>query len=169
LVLPAEIGNDRGADQLGAVMEAEAAGEQAVAEGDLDDVVLGDPGGGDHPGHQVGPGLDIVAGVADHGRLTGGAGRGMDPDHVTQGHGEQAVGVVVAQILLDGERQPAQVVQRADVVVVEFELLEFLLIKGDVGSHAIQRGLQPLQLELLQILPGHAFSFLFPIHLLSLC
>ena len=156
--------DDRGTDQLGAVVQAEAAGEQAVAEGDLDDVVFGDAGGGDHPGHQVGPGLDVVAGVADHGGLARGAGRGMHPHHVAQGHGEQAVGVVVAQVLLDRERQPAQVIERAHVVVVELEFFEFLPVKGDMGAHPVQGRLQPFQLQLFQVFPCHAFLVRFPVH-----
>ena len=31
-------------------------------------------------------------------------------------------------------------------------------------AHPVQGGLQPLELELLQLLPGHAFVFRFPIH-----
>jgi hypothetical protein len=43
----------------------------------------------------------------------------MDPDDVSQGNGEQTVRIVVAQVLLHGERQAAQVLEGADVVVIE--------------------------------------------------
>ena len=44
LVLPDGDRDDRGPEPLGAVMQTEAAGEQAVAEGDLDHVVGGHAG-----------------------------------------------------------------------------------------------------------------------------
>ena len=63
---------------LGAVVRAEAAGEEAVAVGDVDHVAGPPAGGADRARDQVGPGVDVVRRVADDGRLAGRARRGMD-------------------------------------------------------------------------------------------
>ena len=107
-VLPLDIGIT---EPFGTVMQAESAGKQAVTEGDVDNIVVGHAGRGHEPGNQLGPGIQVVAGVADHGRLAGGAGRGMDADDILERHGEHAVRIVDPQILLGGKRQPGQVVQ----------------------------------------------------------
>ena len=62
--------DDRGADPLRAVVQAERAREEAVPEGDLDHVVLGHPAHGDDAGDQVAPRPDVVARIADNGRRT---------------------------------------------------------------------------------------------------
>ncbi len=96
-------------------MQAEGAGEEPVSEGDMDDVVFGDPRGGHESGRQFGPGLQIVPGIADHRRLAGGPRGGMDPHHLTQRDGEHAVGIIEAQIFLGGKGQAAQVGESSDI------------------------------------------------------
>jgi hypothetical protein len=59
----------RAAQPLGAVVGPQAAGEQAVAVGHVHDVAGAAAAGADRPGHQIGPGVDVGLGVADHGRL----------------------------------------------------------------------------------------------------
>jgi hypothetical protein len=56
----------------------------------------------------VGPVVDVVLGVADHGRLAGGAAGGVQAGHLLARHGEHAEGVVVAQVLLGGEGELAR-------------------------------------------------------------
>ena len=51
--------------------------------------------------------------VADHGRLAGGAGRGVDAHHLLARHGEHAERIVVAQVRLGGEREFREVGERA--------------------------------------------------------
>ena len=86
-------------------MRAQAAGKQAVAIGNLHHVVLADVGAVHAARHQLRPAVDIPAGIADHGRLAGGAAAGMDAHNFTLGNGKQAERIVVAQILLFGKRQ----------------------------------------------------------------
>ena len=101
---------DHGAAQaLGAVVGAEAAGEQAVAVGDVADVAGPAAGGADRAGHQVGPVVDVAARVADDGGLARGAAGGVDAHDLLARHGEQAERVGVAQVGLLAEREPGQV------------------------------------------------------------
>ena len=61
----------RAAHPFGAVMRAEAAGEQAIAVGDVHDVAGAPAGGADRTRDEAGPHLDVVAGIPDDGRLAG--------------------------------------------------------------------------------------------------
>ncbi len=114
----------RGPQLLGAVMGPQAAGKQAVAVGIMDDVTPMGAGRHKGAGHQVGPGADILLGVAHHGRLAGGAARCVNPDDLFQRRSKQAIGVGVAHILLGGERQPLQVVQTGDILRLHAGLVE---------------------------------------------
>ena len=127
-------------------MEAEPSGEQAVAKGDLNDVILGHSGAGKDAGHQIGPVFYVVAAVTDDRGQARGSGGRMHPDHIPERHGKEPVGVVIAQILLDGERQTPNIIQTADILKIKLELGKFFLIKRHMGSHPVQGGLQTFQL-----------------------
>src|ERR1700694_3355465 len=65
------------AEAPGAEMRAEPAGEQAVSIGVVDHIARSRPGAGHRARHQARPGVEILLRVADHGRLAGGAGGGV--------------------------------------------------------------------------------------------
>ena len=88
-------GDNRAARHLGAVVRAEAAGEQAVAVADLADVVLAAVGVPDAAREAVAPELQVVLGVAAHGRDAGGAAGHVDLADVLHRHREELVGIVV--------------------------------------------------------------------------
>ena len=128
---PAGDRDDRAAQLLGAVVRAQAAGEQPVPVRDVHHVAGPAAGGADGPGHQPRPGPDVVAGVADDGRPAGGAGGGVHPRDLLAGHGEHAERVVVAQVRLVGERELRQVGEIAAVVGVHAGRVE----RGAVVRH----------------------------------
>ena len=97
------------AQPLGAVMRAQAAGEQAVAVGHMHHVAGPPTCGADAARTQVGPGVDVVLRVADHRGLAGRARRCVDARDLRARHREHAERVVVAQVLLGGERKLGQV------------------------------------------------------------
>ena len=86
-------------------MRAEAAGEQAVAVGDVHPVAGPAAGGPDRPGHHRRPGRDVLGGVADDGGPAGRAGRRVHPGDLLARDREHAERVVVAQVRLGGERE----------------------------------------------------------------
>jgi hypothetical protein len=81
LGLAARHRDHRAAQALGAVVRAEAAGEQAIAVGNVHLVALAPPAARIERA-TVGPGVDVVLRVADHGRLAGGAAGGMQAHHL---------------------------------------------------------------------------------------
>ena len=98
-------GHDRHADPLGAVVKAEAAGEEAVAEGHVEHLAGACAGRDHHARHHFAPHGEIAGRVADHGRLALGARRGVDAGQLAVRDREQAEGIVLAEIALPRERQ----------------------------------------------------------------
>ena len=114
-VLPPEIGNDRRAERLRAVMRAQPAGEQAVAVGVLNDVARVQAARREAAHHHVCPHANVLLGVGDDDGFAGGAGRGVQAHDVPHRAGKQPERIGVAQIRLHRERQPGDVVQRPHV------------------------------------------------------
>jgi hypothetical protein len=104
-------GHHRRADLLDAVVQSEAAREQAVAEGHVHGVLGLQAAGGEEAGAQVGPELQVVRRIGHEGGLAGGAGGAVDAGELLAGHGDEAQGMVTPQVVLGGEGQPAQIVQ----------------------------------------------------------
>ena len=102
---PGAGGYHRAPDPGGALMKPETAGKQAVSVSVLNQIVFADAGSRKVAAHAVGPLVHIIGGVWPGDGLAGGAGRGMHPHHLRHGHGAQAEGVIVAQVVLDRHRQ----------------------------------------------------------------
>ena len=146
------------AQALGPVMRAEAASEKPVAVGHVDDVAARGPGCGKGTGHHRGPVADVALGVAGDGGFARGAGGGVDAHDVVLGHGEQAEGVVVAQVLLLGKGQVAHVGQAPDVGGSDAALVEGLPVEGDVSVHPFAQRLEAFELQCLELFPGQGFD-----------
>ena len=99
------------AEPLRTAMEAEAAGEEAIAVGDVHHVAGSRAGGAQAAGDEAGPHLKIGLCVANHGGDAGGAARRVDADDLLARHREHAEGIVAAEVFLDREREPCEVVQ----------------------------------------------------------
>src|ERR1035437_10201230 len=97
--------DDRRAERLAAVMRAQAAGEEPVTVGVLDDVAAVHPAGDESPDHDLGPYVQVSLRIRDHYRLAGRAGRGMEPDYLLHRAGEEPKWIRIAQVRLDRERQ----------------------------------------------------------------
>ena len=82
----------------------------------MDDILIRAAGGGESAGNALVPDIQVVAGIADDDLLARGAAGSVEPDNILHRHGEKAVGIGVAQVLLIAEGQLVQVVNGADVV-----------------------------------------------------
>ena len=138
-------------------MGAQAAGEQAVAVGHVHDVRLVDAGGGQAAAGQFGPVVQVAGGIAHHHGLAGGAAGGVQADDVVTGHGEQAEGVIVAQVLLFGEGQVLQIGQALDVAGFDAALVKAFAVEGHIGIDTGTKILQAAQLQGFDILAGQRF------------
>jgi hypothetical protein len=77
----------------------------------------------------------------------------MDADNISEGHGEEAIGIILAQIPPTGKGQAAEVCQRPDRRGVHAGLTQTVAVKGDILVSPIQGRLQSLELELGQLIP----------------
>ena len=138
--LAARHGDDGGADALAALVEAEAAGEQAVAVGVVDEHPGADAGHRHRARHELGPRLEVGARVADYGRLAVAAARGLDAHDLLARNGEQPERIVLAQVVLLGERDAREVIEGGHVAGVgDAGLPQSLGTQGLVVQHAVDR------------------------------
>ena len=75
------------------------------------------------------------------------------------GTANMSYGIALLQVLLGREGQVPQgpdVFERSEIDLVG---VEGRAVEGDVAVDPVQRGLQPLDLELLQLLAGHHLTF----------
>ena len=144
-------GHHGAAEALGAEVQAEPAGEEAVAEGVLQEVARRHAAGGEGPGDQVGPHVEVAARVPDGGRVAGRAGAGVDAHHLVARPREHAERVVVAEVDLGGEGQVGDVAVAGHVAGLDAELVQLLAVEGDVVVGVLERRPQPLHLQLAQL------------------
>ena len=136
----------RGAQRLRPVVEAEAAREEAVAVRVLHDVARAHAARPKRPAHHLRPDVEVPARVGDDGRLPGGPGRGVDAHDLVHRHREEAERVRVAEVRLRRERQPPEIVERADPVGSDPGGREPVPVEGHAGR-ALHERAEALELE----------------------
>ena len=139
-------------------VQTRAAGEQAVAVGHLDHVLVRGPGGHEGPGAAVLPQVDVVLGVEGHHPLARGAGGGVDADAVLHGLAHKAVGVSVPQVSLAEEGELGEVRDALDVVGGHALLLHLLPVVGHVLIDPADLVHQTIALPSGDLFPGRAFD-----------
>ena len=141
----------RAAEPLGSVVGPQSAGEQPVAVRDVHEVTRPSTGRPDRTRHQLGPGVDVVAGVADNRRPACRPRRGVYPGYLVTRYGEHAERVLRAQIVLAGKGKPGQVGQLVHVVGMHAGRIPDLAVVVDVGIRVLQRQPQPVELQRPQL------------------
>ena len=139
--------NDGRAQSLAAVMGAKPTGEQAVAVSDVNLVGGAAAGGADRARHQQRPGVDVAFGIADDGRLAGGAARSVDAHDVGHRHREHAERIILPEILLGGERKFGEIGKLFQVGGMHACRVEFLLVVRDALVSLMQCRLETIELQ----------------------
>ena len=140
-------------------MQSEAAGEEAVAVRHVHEILRGDAARHEAAAAHPRPVLQVALRVAAHNSLARGAARSVQARDVFTRHGHEAQGITVAQILLGGKGQAADVIETPDIRGFDAEFVEALMIEGDIVVHPVRHVLQPLQLQGFKFFPGHTFHF----------
>ena len=138
---------------LGPVLEAETAGEHPVPGRVLEHVLRT---AAHHPqatGDGFGPRLQVFLRVQDDRGIAGSAAGGVQANTSVQRNGGHPEGIRIPEILLRGERDLPEIIERPDVRRRQTGLAETLPVERRV--HAMpDRGLQPLELQGLDIGTG---------------
>ncbi len=148
----------RRSQTLGTVVRPQPAGEEPVTVSDVNFILRAAPGGAQGTGDDIGPVVDIILGIPHHGRLSGGARRGMDAYHLFHWHRKGIKRVVVAQILLGGAREFLQVRQLGEIVRVNARGIKLAFVHRNVVVGVVQRPLQARGLQRLQFINGRGFD-----------
>ena len=151
LGLSARHRHHRRAEALGTVVRAQAAGEEPVAERDVDDVRLARAGRAERPRHHVGPGLDVALRVPDDGRPAGRPARSVNAHDLAQRHGEHAERVVRPQVVLGGEREAREIPERPELAGMNARGVELRPVVRHALVHPNERRAEPLELESAQL------------------
>ena len=148
-------------EPLGAVVQADAAREQAVAHHVLEHVGLPHAGHVHGPGREVGPPFDIGPCVVDDRGVAGGARRGVQAHHLLHRHREEAVGEMVPQVRLGGEGQARDVRDRGERPGAA-RAVQVAVVRG--VRRPLQGGVQSLELPPLEVAALHGFGCPVPVH-----
>ena len=124
--------NHRSADFSRAVMQAESAGKQPIAIGDVHKIAGISARCRQGTGGALRPHVEVVLGISNHRLFPGGPGGGVNPYHFIHRRRKKAIGIVVAQVLLISKGQLGQVIDAADVIRPDSHLVKLFVIKRDV-------------------------------------
>ncbi len=61
----------------------------------------------------------------------------MDSDHLSQGYGAKAKGIIVSQVCLDGKREFGKIFKGPEILWLDPFLIKFSLVKRDLFHRPI--------------------------------
>src|SRR6516164_2893575 len=119
--------------------------------------------GADAARDQIGPDVEVVAGIADHRRFTGGPRRGMKAQDLLARHGEHAEWIIVAQILLGRERKFGKVLERTEITGVHARGIEFVAVCRHIVIDARNRRLDARSLPRRNLVTRGALDWFYAV------
>ena len=151
-------GKRKAPDFVGAAVEAGAAGEEAVAVGDLHDVFICSAGSDDRPCAALLPHVQVLLGIEGHNALSGGAGSGLNADAVLEIRAQKAVGIGFAEIVFGEERKFLDVVNALYVFRLYTFLVHQIAVVGDIVVDVFHLLYDLLVLDLQDLLAGRGLD-----------
>jgi hypothetical protein len=88
----------------------------------------------------------------------------VEAHHIVHGDGEEAIGVVVPKVVLDGEIKKFNVPERLDVLRPDAAIVHLLSVKGHAFVGCGDDFLQPVQLNRFDAGPVHGLRRGVPDH-----
>src|SRR5579883_3573076 len=120
-------------------LDAQAAGEESIAIGIVQENARPHTSRDKRTGHHFGEQVDVFARVTDNRGFAGSAAAGMHANGLLARHSQQTKGVMILQILLAGEWKFWQVFDGANIARLEAQASEHLLVERyalrNVGDH----------------------------------
>ena len=138
-------------------MKSRAAGKQAVAVADLQDILLRAARCSDCARTASLPHINIVLGIKGDHTSAGRSACGMDSDAIRERNCQQAVGVLVTQVVLTQEGQLVQILYAVDLFRLHTGFIKFLFIIRDRFIDPLHSLCQALVLLPGNLIPGSAF------------
>ena len=133
-------------------MQSQSAGEQTVAEADLDDIVGGHAARASNTRDTVRPDVKVFLGVYAGGGLSGGAGGRVDTHDVLHVSRDQSERIVIAEVILGGEGDVLDIGQLLDLAAVQNAAVgQTLMIQRYVVIAVLDDPFQPFELKRLDL------------------
>ena len=152
-------GNDRCAQFFDAVMQAETARKQAVAERDLKNIFIRRPRHGQKTGKTGGPVVEVAPRISARDRFARRAAGSVDADDLFHRYRIQAERIMVAQVVFGRIRYIFEIFESFDVFGLQADRVEALPVHGHVFICVADSIFQPLQLHFFQRLSVDRFYF----------
>ena len=152
------------ASLFGTAMHAQSAGEQTIAVGNVDNILLGSPCCGQCSCAAFRPGIQILPGIAHYDLLASGAAGGMQTHDLAHGHCEHTVGIGIPQILFISKGQLVQIIHTADIRRRNPSFIHTLPVQGYPFVHSSDCLGQAEGLERPHFIQRCAFHTFIPIH-----
>ena len=146
---------DGASEAFSRVVDAKATSEEAVAVGDLEDVVGAEAEHGHGAHGTVAPDFDVVLRVGDDDRLAGRARGAVEADDVVHVGRAEAERILVAQVLLHHEGEEGDVLERFDVLGADPALVHAAARDRHMVVAALDRRLEAVQLQGGELLARH--------------
>jgi hypothetical protein len=139
-------------------MDAEAAREQPITISVMNDVARQRACAGERARHEIGPAFEVFPGIADHRRLAGCAGGGMQAAQILARDGKHAERVIVPEIRFGCEGKARKVSDRFERLRTDPGAVPFLAVMHNVSIGALQRLPESPGLQRGQCLARHGFG-----------
>ena len=146
------------------VVRTKATGKEAVAIGHLHHVARTYIAHGQYTCHTLRPVVKVVLCVGAHHGLSRSTRRGMYALYLAHGHCLEAIGILVAQVVLGGKGKFCYIVYGLDILWADTLLVHFLSVERHVLIAALYRGNETLALQFAHLLARHAFYFRIEYH-----
>ena len=155
------------AQTLGTEVDPQAAGEQTVTGHVLEHVVTAHAYHIEAAGHQVGPAVDVVLRMADGHRTARGTTGAVHAHDLAARYAQEPRGILVPQILLGGEGDAPDVVQRRDALGRHTGFIQTAAIELAL-AHMGHGGLEARQLGVFDLVPAPQFRCIENFHVKTL-
>src|SRR5438105_769489 len=145
-------------------MHAEAAGEEPVAVRHMHHARGMRARASERARANVRPDVDVLARVADDGRLAFRSARRVDADDVATWDCEQPVRIMIAEMRLEHERKTTQVIERVQIIRRHTRGLEGLAMECDILECPAGAPPHALELQLAEPRAWHRLDLSVPDH-----
>ena len=143
---------------MGAAIEPGTAGEQAIAIGDMDHILLRAACSDNGAGTTLFPHINIILGIIRNDALARRAGGGLDAHAVGQRAGQHTIGVRLPQVCLGEERQLVQILHAVDILRLDPGFVHQVPVVGHIGIDMLHRLNQLFRLQRPDLLLRHCFD-----------
>ena len=144
---------------MGTAVQTRATGKQTIAIADMADIILGAACRYDGTCTAIFPQIQVMLGVKCNHTTTGGATGGLNADTIGQRLCQQAIGILILQVILGDKGQLVQILHTMDILRLYACCIHFIAVKFYIVIYILYLLDQTLALQCLQLVYRHGLNF----------